>query len=51
MQLALSISECQVGPVRQGPHLREHTHSRPSRALYLTTERAIPYPEESLRNG
>lgn len=25
MQLALSISECQVGPVRQGPHLREHT--------------------------
>ena len=32
--------------MRPGPHLREHTPSRPSRALHLTTERAIPNPEE-----
>ena len=47
MQLALAISECQVGTVRQG----EHTHSRPSRALHPTNKTCIPYPEETLRNG
>jgi hypothetical protein len=51
MTLALAIGECQVGTVRLGPHLREHTHSRPSRALNPTTNRATPNPEESLRNG